>query len=184
MANFTQKAIVRVFMQLLHEKPLDKITVSDITDACGLNRNTFYYHYHDIYDLVDAIFREETERMLAADPDFSSWQEGFMQATRFARENRVVIMNIYHSVSRDRLETFLFDVSRSGMRRYVEFRAEGLGVSQRDIDDLTLLGAAALEGLILDWLRDGMASDPEAYIANIGRLLDGGFNRIFEQATR
>ena len=49
MAQFTRTAIVNSFIRLLNEKPLDKITVKDIVDDCGVNRNTFYYHFQDIY---------------------------------------------------------------------------------------------------------------------------------------
>ena len=48
MAAFTKLVIMRVFENLLSVKPLEKITVKDITDQCGISRNTFYYHYQDI----------------------------------------------------------------------------------------------------------------------------------------
>ena len=42
MAQFTQKAIVESLIKLLNERPLDKITIKDIVEECGINRNTFY----------------------------------------------------------------------------------------------------------------------------------------------
>ena len=48
MANFTKQAIETAFLQLLNEKPLNKISVRDIVEKCGINRNSFYYHFQDI----------------------------------------------------------------------------------------------------------------------------------------
>ena len=56
MSNLTCKALAAAAVSLLEERPLDKITVRDITDRCGLTRNTFYYHFQDIYDLLGYIF--------------------------------------------------------------------------------------------------------------------------------
>ena len=58
MANDTKKLIYYTFIDLLHTKPFDKITVRDIVEACEINRNTFYYHYTDIYDLLEEIGRK------------------------------------------------------------------------------------------------------------------------------
>ena len=64
MAQFTKKAIIEAFIEQLGERPLDKITVKDIVTRCGVNRNTFYYYYQDIYALFSDIFELETQRIL------------------------------------------------------------------------------------------------------------------------
>ena len=56
MSELTKRAIQESFKKLLSNQPLDKITVKNITDDCGVNRNTFYYHYSDIYQLLEEIF--------------------------------------------------------------------------------------------------------------------------------
>ena len=58
MANFTQKAIRDSFVKLLNERPLSQITVRDIVDDCGVNRNTFYYYYRDLPQLLETIVDE------------------------------------------------------------------------------------------------------------------------------
>lgn len=183
MANFTEQAIKKSFTELLNDKPLDKITVADIAATCGINRNTFYYHYHDVYELLDAVLREEKERLIDARSDFSTWQSGIAEATRFAVQNKKAVYHIYDSVSRERLETYLYDVSAISMRRFIESQAEGLAVPERDIDDLTVLCTVALEGLLINWLHGGMNEDPHAYLDNMGRLLDGTIRRALERSA-
>lgn len=48
MPDFTERAIKASFMKLLNERPLNKITVKDIADDCGISRNSFYYHFEDV----------------------------------------------------------------------------------------------------------------------------------------
>ena len=65
MSQVTKRALEASLKKLLLEKPLHKITVSDITDDCGINRMTFYYHFKDIYDLVEWSCQEDASRALA-----------------------------------------------------------------------------------------------------------------------
>ena len=64
MSLLTEKALAASLKKLLEKKTLDKITVKDITDDCGVNRQTFYYHFHDVYDLVEWIFTEEAKKFM------------------------------------------------------------------------------------------------------------------------
>ena len=59
-SELTKKAINQAFLDILAEKPLEKITVRDITERCGINRNTFYYHYQDMPALIEEIVTEES----------------------------------------------------------------------------------------------------------------------------
>lgn len=58
MMNRTELVIAKAFWQLLEEKPYSKITVKNIVERCEINRNTFYYHFHDIPDLLDRILKK------------------------------------------------------------------------------------------------------------------------------
>ena len=65
MANFTKRAIKSSFMKLLNEQPLSKISVRDIVEDCGINRNSFYYHFQDIPSLIEEIIKEEADKIIA-----------------------------------------------------------------------------------------------------------------------
>ena len=52
-AAVTKKVIADGFRYVMEKKSFDKITISDITDKCGLNRQTFYYHFQDKYELLN-----------------------------------------------------------------------------------------------------------------------------------
>lgn len=114
-----QKAIIKTFMELLNEEPFDKITVTDIVNRCDINRNTFYYYFTDMYALVDEIFRAETLPIIEAHRTYDTWQEGFLEVTDFALSNKTAIYHLYNSINRERLETYLYEVTLSFMDEYV-----------------------------------------------------------------
>ena len=59
MSKYTHRAIIDSFWMLLEKKSLDKISVKDIIEIAQINRNTFYYHFEDLYALLDTVFHEE-----------------------------------------------------------------------------------------------------------------------------
>ena len=79
MSQMTKRALVASLKDLLAEKPLDKITVTDLTEHCGVNRMTFYYHFKDIYDLVEWSCQEDAAKALAGKKTYETWQQGFEQ---------------------------------------------------------------------------------------------------------
>ena len=77
------------------QKPLTKITINDIDEDCGINRMTFYYHFKDIYDLVEWACLEDARAALEEKKTYATWQEGFLQIFEAVRANKPFIMNVY-----------------------------------------------------------------------------------------
>lgn len=98
MANFTKKAIKESFISLLEEMPLSAITVKTIVEACGINRNSFYYHFQDIPTLLDEIIKEDAETIIRRYPSVTSIMQCFDALTEFASQHKRAIMHIYRSV--------------------------------------------------------------------------------------
>jgi len=84
MTNFTKKAIKDTFIELLNDRPLSQITVKDIVEKCGINRNSFYYHFHDIPSLIEEIVTEEANRIIDKYKTLDSLEMGFNAAIDFA----------------------------------------------------------------------------------------------------
>ena len=61
MSQLTRKAIMQCTLELAEKKSLKKITVKDIADACGITRSTFYYHFSDIYDVLDGVVQTKID---------------------------------------------------------------------------------------------------------------------------
>ena len=128
MSQITKQALASSLRKLLEEKPLDKITVVDVAEDCGVNRQTFYYHFRDIYDLVDWFFAAETTRALEGKETYDTWQEGFLRIFAWVQENRTLVVNAYRSVSREQVEQYLYQVTYRLLYGVVEERAAGMAV--------------------------------------------------------
>lgn len=110
MPNFTKNAIKQAFIKLLEEKPYNEITIKDIVGECGINRNSFYYHFQDLPALLEEIIRESVDGIIKKYPSFSSLEECILVAVEFAESNKRAILHIYRSVDRDKV---MSDVSKN-----------------------------------------------------------------------
>ena len=183
MAQRTKLAIRRAFIELLNERPLDKISIKDIAERSTVNRNTFYYYYADIYALVEEIFQAETEQMMEKLRSYETWQEAFREATVFATANKRAVYHLFNSGNRDILEHYYHKVTNAAMLFYVRGQSKGLHVDEEDIEALAAFYSAALSGLTADWLRGGMKSNVEDHIDRLGRLLDGNIRQALERGS-
>ena len=170
MAVRTKQAIRQAFIELLNERPLDKISVKDIAERSTVNRNTFYYYYADIYALVEEIFQTETQLFMEKLHSYASWEEAFREATAFVSENKRAVHHLFNSGNRNILEHYYHKVTYAAMLSYVRGQAEDLSAAEEDIQALAQFYAAALSGMTADWLRGGMKSNVNDHIDRLGRL--------------
>ena len=136
MAVRTKQAIRQAFIELLNERPLDKISVKDIAERSTVNRNTFYYYYADIYALVEEIFQTETQLFMEKLRSYASWEEAFREATAFVSENKRAVHHLFNSGNRNILEHYYHKVTYAAMLSYVRGQAEGLSAAEEDIQAL------------------------------------------------
>ncbi|MCR5456546.1 MAG: TetR/AcrR family transcriptional regulator [Clostridiales bacterium] len=181
MAQETKQAIIKTFMQLLNEKSFDKITVTDIVSRCGINRNTFYYYYQDIYELLEEIFTSETDKIIKKHQHYDTWEEAFFIAVGFARINKKAIYHIFNSVNRQIVEDYLYKVILKNMTEYVAPIAEEIQADDEDRDALIVFYSSALMYMVILWLQSGMKKNSDEYISRLGFLLDGNIRHSLEK---
>ncbi len=184
MAQFTKKAIVEAFLELLNEKPLDKITVKEIVDSCEINRNTFYYHFEDIRALLTFVIDGEVERVAAKHADVESLEEGFIEAAHFALSNKRAVYHIYNSVSREELERYLNSIAEEVVRRLAEGLKVTREVSELDRELIIHFYKCGLSGMVMAWVGEGMKADPEQMIRSLGKLLEGSISAAMEKGRQ
>ena len=114
MPSFTKKAIMDAFLHLMEKKPLEKITVRDLVDECGINRNTFYYYFQDIY----AVLEEYCEQLVAELP-----KDGAIFDTVSALYQK---LEAFVSTHRRAAKTLAFSLGFEGLDRYFGERFEPL----------------------------------------------------------
>ena len=164
MSQVTKRALEASLKKLLLEKPLHKITVSDISDDCGINRMTFYYHFKDIYDLVEWSCQEDASRALAGKKTYETWQQGLLQIFEAVQENKPFILNVYRSVSREQVEKYLTPLTDDLLMGVINELSAGMVVRAEDKAFIAQVYSYAFVGLMLDWIKDEMKQDPETLV--------------------
>ncbi|MDO4492133.1 MAG: TetR/AcrR family transcriptional regulator C-terminal domain-containing protein [Lachnospiraceae bacterium] len=178
----TKIAIAFAFKELLLEKPLDKITVNDITDKCGINRQTFYYHFHDILQLTEWICEEDADRAIQANKTYDTWQEGFLALFNMIKRDRAFIVNIYRNTPRDYLYRYLYKVTYQLLFEVLEEQAEGMVVRMEDKAFIANFYKYGFVGLVLEWIDGGMKEEPKIIIERLNSLIQGSFKHALENA--
>lgn len=169
MANFTRKAIKETFITLLEERPLSEITIKDIVETCGINRNSFYYHFQDLPALIEEIVKEEAEMIIEKYPSVTSIVQCFDALIEFASHRKRAIMHIYRSVNREVFERHLMTVSEYFVSSYIHTALDSEAISREDESTIIRYYKCVCFGLTVDWLNNGM--DPE-YAQSIRRIFE------------
>ena len=183
MSQLTKRAIEASFIKLLNEKPFDKITVKDIVEECGINRNTFYYHFQDIYDLLSQLFDAEANKILSSEMTVVSLEDSIVEATQFVLQNKRAIYHIYRSINRESLYLYLCKTVGAIFSKFVRAQAEGLTVSDVDFRIIISMAKYAIVGAVFEWLENDMKDDAAAIIHRIIYLANGEIRRMLENAA-
>lgn len=184
MPRNTKKALADSLKALLRTRPLSKVTIADITEGCGINRMTFYYHFRDIYDLVEWICREECSAALGGPLDRETWQEGFCRLCRYVLENRSFFVNVCNSIGREQAENYLYRVTYSILRSAVDELAGDMPIGEEEKKFIADFYKFAFVGVELDWLRSGLRESPEELAGKLNRLLNGQFDLALKNLSR
>ena len=181
MSQMTKRALEASLKNLLLQKPLSKITINNITEDCGISRMTFYYHFKDIYDLVEWVCVEDAAQVLEGKKTYDTWQEGFLNIFYAVRENKPFIINVYRCVSRERIEQYLNPLIRSLILGVAEEKSAGLTVSEEDKQFIAGFYQYAFVGIMLEWIDGNMKEDPAVIVERVSRLIHGNIVRALNE---
>lgn len=181
MASFTRKAIIASFLKLLNERALNQITVKDIVEDCGINRNSFYYHFADMPTLVEVILKEEADKIIREHGSVNSLEDCLYLAIDFALNNRRAAMHIYNSASREAYDRYLDDVSQYVVEQYIDTAVGVLPIAAEDRETIVKFFKCELVGFVLDWMADGMRYDIRKQVGRVCDLFEGTAKTAFER---
>ena len=187
MQNATKYALEASLKKFLLKKPVDKITIRDLTNDCGISRMSFYYHFKDIYDLVEWACFEDASNALQGKKAYATWQEGLMQIFEAVMENKPFILNVYHALSRDQIENYLFHLTYDLIEGVVEEKAAGMHVTKEQKQFVADFYKYSFVGLMLDWIKNGMKDDYQELVHHICTAMSGNITNSlqnFENSTK
>ncbi len=174
MANeLTKKALSQTFLKLLSEKSFKKITINDITSRCGVNRMTFYYHFQDIYDLLNYTLKEECDKVLDGGYESSTWTKGMENIFIICLKYKDLLINAYKFNSRGNVEEMLSPLVYQLTYHVVKEEASGHKVEEDNLIFVANAYKHLLIGIVLDWINDDMKVDYHIILEKLEKILTG-----------
>ncbi|WP_075618812.1 TetR/AcrR family transcriptional regulator [Paenisporosarcina indica] len=161
----TRKLIMDAFMQLVMKKEFKDITIKDITTGATINRATFYYHFTDKYDLLDAVLTENlmtnvlSEIMEHDELNKETLTQIFLSVTKFQTDLSNQCRRSFEaftSTIEKKLKDALLGIFSNLLRDSYEIEEELCHIS-------AVMLTWAIYGATIDWQQNSQQS-PEAYM--------------------
>lgn len=168
-SNITKRALSQALKELMKTRPIEKISVGNICDACGLNRKSFYYHFQDKYELLDWIYYQEGFVYLASDVTFDNWHEHMEKLLEMMRENQIFYENTI-SASPQCFEDYLFQITCTLFEEAIRRLDGSLRLKEDDVKLYSRFYSYGMCGIIRDWVRGGMKESPKSLSLRIRKL--------------
>ena len=157
--NGRKKMIMDTFWELLEENPYNKISVRMIVERCGINRNTFYYHFQDIPALAEEILNGKIDLLIEKHCRVGSLEECISLLVGFFIKNKKVTMHLYRALPREVFISHLDRLVYHMTDMYLENITEALKIQIENKELTTRFFKCLLVGSLLDWLECGMNYD-------------------------
>jgi len=171
----TKTMLSNALKTLMQEKPFNKITIRDLTETCGLQRQTFYYHFQDIYALLEWTYHEEVLSLVADYDSPSSWFDATLKVLYFIKDNDEICLNALQSMGRKQLYNFFYkDFFLIYTRMFKEI-AKPVNPDDKFIEFISEMMVFGTQGYIMKWIESGLNESPE-------QILEW-FKTVIEAAT-
>lgn len=170
-----KQSIEMAFRQLLKEQSLDQITVKQICEIANVNRQTFYYHYQNMVELLkDMIFLEIYDEV-SIGRSFDTWKHGFLTTTRFINDNHDMFMNIYTSSFWDEANRYFTQVSNNLLLGVLDecIASGNYSITEEDKQFVIDYYRIVFNGVMTDWTKTGRKLAPEELLEKFSKMIDG-----------
>lgn len=181
MPPFAKREIKNSFIKLLAERPISQITVKDIVEDCGVNRNSFYYHFQDIPSLLEEIIVEMTAKVIENLPEESTFEEKVTAALQEINLNKRMIYHIYGSSNREFYEKQLMKICEHVTRTYIRSREYSERVDSKDLEFVISYLKCELFGQLIDWLNHDMSYDIVEHSRILCRMFAGSMRMVCQK---
>ena len=169
MVSWKRSAIMESLLKLLDERPLNKISVKDIVEDCGISRGTFYYHFQDKYDLLAYIVQKEILEPVGILLGNNMYKEALTlifsnlkkDSAFYEKAVRIEGQNSFEQITEECIYKLLLDLfaERSSGKPHTKH-------PWLTIDSMARYYARSMNYVVIYWIRSGMTVPPEE-VANI-----------------
>lgn len=161
--DLIKKELSHTLVEMVKTQPLKNITVKLLVDNCGINRGTFYYHFKDLYDLINWTFETEIieplKQGLLTKPE-ADWSNLTLQALKTMFENKDFYCQAVRLDGQNNLQDFMRQKNWECWELLIKQYLEEFKIVQNYDDSyITFLNkytSRAISNMTIEWILDGM----------------------------
>ena len=168
----TKNAIAKSIKELMKKKNLQKISVADIVQNCGINRQTFYYHFKDKYDLINWIFYSEVVVSVTGQKRYGDWSEAMLNVLNVMKEEQEFYTGALNLTGQNAFQNYFFEVTKALVREIIDTLAEGRNMEEKDKNFIAEFYTYGLVGTVMEWARGGMKEPPRELVGRLKYFID------------
>ncbi|QAT49854.1 dihydroxyacetone kinase transcriptional activator DhaS [Caproiciproducens sp. NJN-50] len=168
----TKKAIAQSVKELMKKEDLRKISVSDIVKKCGVNRQTFYYHFKDKYDLVNWIYYNEVVSAVSSQKTFHDWSDVMLDILSTMKREKCFYRNAFNVTGQNAFQDYFFNLTKSLLIEIIGEMEDGKGIRENDKNFIAEFYTYGLVGIVIQWARNGMKEQPKELVDKLKYFID------------
>lgn len=171
-SSITKKIIATGFKELMQKKPFEKITISDIANVCGINRQTFYYHFQDKYDLLNQIFCNEVIYPFINDITVDNWSNNLIKMLTVVSNNSKFYTNALRTSYSSEFQKYIHTVSTRIFAEIIDDAAGKKLIATNDKMFIAEFFSYGIIGSVVTWITKGIKEPPEVVVNHIVNLVN------------
>ncbi|HVI41681.1 MAG TPA: TetR/AcrR family transcriptional regulator C-terminal domain-containing protein [Anaerovoracaceae bacterium] len=179
--NSTKRMLADSLKKLMVMKPLNKISIHEIVEDCGVNRQTFYYHFHDIFDLLEWLFMQETMSLFEDRGNSLSLSDGMLRLLKYIQENKALCLCTLQSLGHNHLRKLFYDGINNVILSVVNEYSSDLNVPEKYKIFIAHFYTVSFAGFIENWLQEGLKDDPDEIIRLCEITMQGNIRGALER---
>ncbi len=182
MSKSTKDEILKTLTELLESKPLDDITVTELVERCGISRQAFYYHFSDLYGVVDYAAECMMDELRHVQP--GHWREAIEQLLMKIQEKRTLLLNVYRAYERSYVEYNLRQWISPLIEVKVQETAQRHRVSEAQMTFVVDFCSQGLVGILLGWIERGMPAGLSDRMDDFYCIIEGSLDYMLERLAQ
>ncbi|MBR6404306.1 MAG: TetR/AcrR family transcriptional regulator C-terminal domain-containing protein [Eubacterium sp.] len=168
-SHITKRAIADSLKELTSEKTFDKISVKDISEKCGINRQTFYYHFEDKFALLEWIYKTDLFDANMEGIDFDNWGEKFYQTLTAMKNDKAFYVNTINHTE-NYIHRYITEQTQTVFQKAIDILDERKAVDEVQREFIAKFFAYGVTGMVIEWASGGMIKEPEFLSTNMMKL--------------
>lgn len=181
MPPFAKREIKKSFIKLLNERPISQITVKEIVEDCGVNRNSFYYHFQDIPSLLTEICEELMDNLIRTLPENCSIEEKVTAVLNAFIQHKKAIYHVYSSTDKQIYEKQVLTICDYVTKSYIDSREYSRYISDENRKYIASFLKCEMYGQLVDWLAHDMSYNLVEHSRRICRMFAGTITAVCDK---